>query len=99
MQQQERRPAPAHRGLDAGAHGLNLADLEARKKALEGIALPVGSLFESAAICEDIDEMQASPKLHPADPLARAQHRAWMEFGSAVLAELWELEASLVAQT
>jgi glutathione S-transferase len=43
--------------------------------------------------------MQASPKLHPADPPARAQHRAWMEFGAAVLAELWELEASLVAQT
>jgi glutathione S-transferase len=43
--------------------------------------------------------MQASPKLHPADPPARAQHRACMEFGAAVLAELWELKASLVAQT
>jgi glutathione S-transferase len=64
-----------------------------------GHPLPFGSLLESAAICEDIDEMQASPKLHPADPPARAQHRACIKFSAAVLAELWELEASLVAQT
>lgn len=41
-------------------------------------------VFESAAICEYLDETQA-PALHPADPLERAQHRGWMEFGSAVL--------------
>jgi glutathione S-transferase len=44
-------------------------------------------LFESAVICEYLDETQAPP-LHPADPLARAQHRAWMEFGSAVLNDI-----------
>lgn len=42
------------------------------------------ALFESAVICEYLDETQ-SPRLHPADPLARARERAWMEFGSAVL--------------
>jgi glutathione S-transferase len=42
------------------------------------------SLFESAVICEYLDEV-AMPALHPHDPLQRARHRAWMEFGSTVL--------------
>lgn len=42
------------------------------------------TIFESAVICEYLDEVHA-PRLHPADPLERARHRAWMEFGSAVL--------------
>ena len=42
------------------------------------------SLFESAVICEYLDEV-AMPALHPTDPLQRARHRAWMEFGSSVL--------------
>lgn len=41
-------------------------------------------LFESAVICEYLDETLA-PRLHPADPLQRARERAWVEFGSAVL--------------
>ena len=41
-------------------------------------------VFESAVICEYLEET-ASPRLHPADPLRRAQHRSWIEFGSAVL--------------
>lgn len=41
-------------------------------------------VFESAAILEYLEETQPHP-LHPADPLARARHRAWMEFGSQVL--------------
>jgi glutathione S-transferase len=41
-------------------------------------------IFESAVICEYLDDTQA-PRLHPADALQRARHRAWMEFGSAVL--------------
>jgi len=41
-------------------------------------------IFESAVICEYLDETLA-PRLHPQDPLERARHRAWMEFGSAVL--------------
>lgn len=42
------------------------------------------AVFESAVICEYLDET-AAPRLHPQDTLQRAQHRSWMEFGSAVL--------------
>jgi glutathione S-transferase len=45
-------------------------------------------IFESAAIIEFLEDTQPN-SLHPADPLQRAQHRAWIEFGSAVLADLW----------
>jgi glutathione S-transferase len=41
-------------------------------------------LFESAVICEYLDEAH-EPRLHPAPALARARHRAWMEFGSGLL--------------
>ncbi len=41
-------------------------------------------LFESNVILEYLEETQPHP-LHPADPLARARHRAWNEFGSALL--------------
>jgi glutathione S-transferase len=42
------------------------------------------AIFESAVICEYLDETQA-PRLHPEHPLQRARHRAWMEFGSTIL--------------
>lgn len=51
-------------------------------------------LFESAAICEYIEETQPGPRLHPDDPIVRAQHRGWMEFGSAILADIWGLETT-----
>jgi glutathione S-transferase len=50
-------------------------------------------LFESAAIVEFLDETEA-PRLHPEDPVVRARHRAWMEFGSAILADIWTLETT-----
>ena len=45
------------------------------------------AIFESAVILEYLEETQALP-LHPADPLRRAEHRAWIEFGSAVLNDI-----------
>ncbi|HYD96311.1 MAG TPA: glutathione S-transferase family protein [Noviherbaspirillum sp.] len=45
-------------------------------------------VFESAVICEYLDETLA-PALHPRDALQRAQHRAWIEFASAVLNGIW----------
>ena len=45
------------------------------------------AIFESAVILEYLEETVAKP-LHPADPLARAEHRAWIEFGSAVLNDI-----------
>lgn len=41
-------------------------------------------VFESAVICEYLDEA-FEPRLHPEDALLRAQQRSWMEFGSAIL--------------
>jgi len=45
------------------------------------------AIFESAVILEYIEDTQMPP-LHPADPLARAEHRAWIEFGSAILNDI-----------
>jgi glutathione S-transferase len=45
------------------------------------------AIFESAVILEYLEETQPSP-LHPVDPLRRAEHRAWIEFGSAVLSDI-----------
>ena len=45
-------------------------------------------IFESAVILEYLEETQPGP-LHPADALERAEHRAWMEFGSSMLMDLW----------
>src|SRR5215213_10311156 len=39
------------------------------------------AIFESAVILEYLEETQADP-LHPSDARARAEHRAWIEFGS-----------------
>ena len=41
-------------------------------------------LFESAVICEYLDEITPG-SLHPADPLQKAKHRSWIEFGSSIL--------------
>ena len=48
------------------------------------------AIFESAVILEYLEETQPNP-LHSADPLARAEHRAWIEFGSAILNDIWGL--------
>ena len=57
------------------------------------------ALFESNVICEYIEETQGGVKLHPNDSLKRAEHRAWMEFGSAILGDLWGLETTTDAAT
>jgi glutathione S-transferase len=51
-------------------------------------------LFESAVICEYLEETSPGPKLHPRGPLERARHRAWIEFASAALADIWGLETT-----
>lgn len=51
-------------------------------------------LFESSVIAEYVEETAPGPKLHPADPLAKAEQRGWMEFGSAVLGDIWRLETA-----
>lgn len=44
-------------------------------------------LFESAVICEYLDDRHP-PRLHPADALARARERSFVELGSALLADV-----------
>jgi glutathione S-transferase len=51
-------------------------------------------LFESAVICEYIEETQAGPALHPGDPVERAEHRAWIEFGSSILSDIYAIETT-----
>ncbi|MBO0764988.1 MAG: glutathione S-transferase family protein [Hyphomicrobiaceae bacterium] len=51
-------------------------------------------LFESAVICEFIEETQAGPALHPTDPIERAEHRAWIEFCSSILADIYVIETT-----
>jgi glutathione S-transferase len=51
------------------------------------------AIFESAVILEYLEDTQ-SPALHPADALARAEHRAWIEFGSAILNDIAGLYAA-----
>ena len=56
-------------------------------------------LFESSVICEYIEETQPGPRLHPEDPLERARHRGWMEFGSAILGDISGLETAAQGET
>ncbi|SAK86220.1 glutathione S-transferase domain-containing protein [Caballeronia pedi] len=56
-------------------------------------------LFESAVICEYLDETQPGRALLPRDALERARHRGWIEFGSSILAEIWKLEIATDAPT
>src|SRR5882724_11985660 len=46
------------------------------------------AIFESAVILEYLEETQPHP-LHPHDPLRRAEHRSLIEYGSAILNEIW----------
>ena len=48
------------------------------------------ALFESAVICEYLDEVTAG-SLHPTNSLEKAYHRAWIEFGSGILQNIASL--------
>jgi glutathione S-transferase len=45
------------------------------------------AIFESAVILEYLEDTH-SPPLHPADPLDRADHRAWIEVSSSILNDI-----------
>jgi glutathione S-transferase len=80
----------AEKGVRFERRTVDLADKPAWFLAISPLGktpvLQVGdqAIFESAVICEYLDETTL-PALHPADPLARARHRGWIEFGSQVL--------------
>ena len=50
-------------------------------------------LFESAVINEYLDDISGG-ELQPADPLARARNRAWIEFASNMLGNLYMMKMS-----
>ncbi len=50
------------------------------------------ALFESAVINEYLDEVTPGRRLHPSDPLRRANNRMWIEFGSSLLADQYRLQ-------
>jgi glutathione S-transferase len=52
------------------------------------------AIFESAVICEFLEETVPGKRLHPEDPIERARHRAWIEFASATLASIAGLYAA-----
>ena len=80
----------AEKGVDFERRDVDLANKPDWFKAVSPLGkTPVlladsDAVFESAVICEYLDDTLL-PRLHPADALKRAQHRAWMEFGSTVL--------------
>ena len=41
-------------------------------------------LFESSVILDYLDDVY-SPRMHPRDPLHKARHKAWIEYGSGLL--------------
>ena len=46
-------------------------------------------IVETAVICEYIEEVEPAVPLHPAGPLDRARHRGWVEFASAIIADVF----------
>lgn len=51
-------------------------------------------LFESAAICDYLEDAYPQHPLHPTNALQRARHRGWIEFASAVLGDVWGFETA-----
>jgi len=47
------------------------------------------AIFETAVICEYIEETQPALPLYPAAALERARHRGWAEFASAIIADVF----------
>jgi glutathione S-transferase len=89
----------AEKGVPFERVDVDLSDKPAWFKAISPLGkvplLKVGDdvLFESAVIVEYLEETHG-PALHPADALAKAKHRAWMEFGSSILTDLWVVETT-----
>lgn len=51
-------------------------------------------LFESAVILGYLDETLPGQKLFSEDPLTRAYQRAWVEYASTVLGDIWKLSTA-----
>jgi len=61
------------------------------------VTLPGGEeevVFESAVICELIDETAPGARMHPDDPLRRAHNRAWVEVASELVRKMHRIETA-----
>jgi glutathione S-transferase len=47
------------------------------------------AIFETAVICEYIEDAAPEVPMHPATPLERAHHRGWIELASATIADVY----------
>lgn len=47
------------------------------------------AIFETAVICEYIEEVEPAVPFYPEEPLDRARHRSWAEFASATIADVF----------
>lgn len=63
------------------------------------LQLDTDVLFESAVICDYLEDAYPDHPLHPAQPIQRAKQRGWIEFSSAVLADIWGFETARDAAT
>lgn len=87
------------KGVPFERRDVDLSDKPAWFRAISPLGkvplLQVGDavLFESAVIVEYLEDTEV-PALHPAEPLVRARHRAWIEFGSSILADIWTIETT-----
>jgi glutathione S-transferase len=88
--------ALAEKGVPYERRTVDLANKPDWFKALSPLGktpvLQVGetAIFESAVILEYLEDTQPNP-LHPKNPLRRAEHRSLIEFGSAILNDIWAL--------
>lgn len=85
----------AEKGIEFQRVYIDLADKPAWFASISPLGkvpvLQVGdaAIFESAVICEYIEDAFPPVPMHPADPLRRARGRGLMEFASAVVAEVF----------
>lgn len=49
---------------------------------------PQGAIFETSVICEYIEDAYPHA-LHPSSPFDRAHHRAWAEFASSIISDVY----------
>jgi len=85
--------ALAEKSLDFERIDVDLSDKPEWFKTLSPLSktpvLKVGevAIFESAVILEYLEDT-CDPRLHPADPLRRAEHRGWIEYASSLLNDI-----------
>ena len=56
---------------------------------------PERVLFESLAILEFLEDLFPDRRLHPADPVLRAEHRAWSHVAADIQKDLFQLTTAL----